>query len=83
MAKKEIKEKVRYYDDGRTIADMSGVGGGSRLRDRNPLRPRLSFKEVWKTYWSAVKMMIGPMLIFIAVLFAAYLITWFIFAFLL
>ena len=77
------KEKVRYYDDGRTIADMSNVGGGNRLSDRNPNRPRPSFKEVWKTYWNAVKMMIGPMIIFIAVLFAAYLITWFIFAFLL
>ena len=83
MAKKEKKEKVRYYDDGRTIADMSGVGGGSRLRDRNPYRPRPAFKEVWKTYWNAVKMMIGPMLIVIAILFSAYLITWFVFAFLL
>ena len=76
------KEKVRYYDDGRTIADMSGVSGGSRLNDRNSYRHRPSFKEVWKTYWNAVKMMIGPMLIFIAVITAAYLITWFIFTFL-
>ena len=83
MAKKEKKEKVRYYDDGRTIADMSGVTGGSRLHDHNPYRPRGFYKEAWKTYWNAVKMMIGPMLIFIAVLGAAYLITWFIFAFLL
>jgi hypothetical protein len=83
MAKKEKKEKVRYYDDGRTLADMSNVSGGSRLHDHNPYRPKGFYKEVWKTYWNAVKMMIGPMLIFIAILLAAYLITWFIFAFLL
>ena len=83
MAKKEKKEKIRYYDDGRTIADMSGVTGGSRLYDHNPYRHRGFYKEAWKTYWNAVKMMIGPMIIFIAVLFATYLITWFVFAFLL
>ena len=83
MGKNKKKEKVRYYDDGRTIADMSGVSGGSRLHDRNPLRPRSTAKEKWNTYWAAVKMMIGPMIITIAILFAASLIAYFVFAFLL
>ena len=59
MAKK--KEKVTYIDDGRTLADMSGVPG-RRLGRRNPNAPRPSAKEVWGTYWNAVKMMFLPML---------------------
>ena len=60
------KEKVTYIDDGRPLADMSAVGRSSRLNDRNPYRPAPKFKDVWKTYWSAVKMMIKPMLVVIA-----------------
>lgn len=63
MARKK-KEKIRYIDDGRTIADMSGVGGG-RLPQRNPLLPRASLKEQWQTYIAAVKMMLTPMLVVI------------------
>ena len=73
MGKK--KEKITYVDDGRTLADMSGVGG-SRLTDRNPHRPRPAFKEVWKTYWSAVKMMVKPMLVVIAALCVMYLLAY-------
>ena len=46
MGKK--KEKFTYVDDGRTIADMSGITG-PRLGKRNPYSPGPSFKEVWKT----------------------------------
>jgi len=56
------KEKVRYYDDGRTVADMSGVKD-RRLPGGDPLRPRATAKEKWDTYWNAVKMMFGPMLV--------------------
>lgn len=73
MGKK--KEKVTYIDDGRTLADMSNVGG-KRLSDRNPLRPRPDAKEVWKTYWSAVKMMFVPMLFFMAGLGILYLVAY-------
>jgi hypothetical protein len=73
MGKK--KEKITYVDDGRTIADMSGVGG-SRLSDRNPYRPAPKFKDVWKTYWSAVKMMVKPMLVVIAALVVVYLLAY-------
>ena len=69
------KEKITYVDDGRTIADMSGVGG-SRLNDRNPYRPRPKFKDVWKTYWNAVKMMVKPMLVVIGVLCVVYLLAY-------
>ena len=80
MGKK--KEKITYVDDGRTIADMSGVQGGPRLGDRNPYRPRPSFKEVWKTYWGAVKMMFVPMLTVICALAILYMILTFVFMFL-
>ena len=59
------KEKITYIDDGRTLADMSGVKGGMRLPQRDPYRPRASLKEQWQTYLAAVKMMFTPMLVVI------------------
>ena len=73
MGKK--KEKVTYVDDGRAIADMSGLKSG-RLNDRNPYRPRPKFKDVWTTYWAAVRMMIKPMLVVIAAITVAFLIAY-------
>ena len=76
MAKK--KKKIRYVDDGRTIADMSGVGG-SRVPKRKPGRPASTWKERRQTYFGAVKMMIGPMLAVIVALVVIYMILWLIF----
>ena len=76
MGKK--KEKFTYVDDGRTIADMSGITG-PRLGKRNPYSPGPSFKEVWKTYWNAVKMMVGPMITVICALGVIYMILYFVF----
>lgn len=73
MGKK--KEKIKYVDDGRPIADMSGVSGG-RLGNRNPYRPSPKFKDVWHTYWAAVRMMIKPMLVVIAFLAVFYLLAY-------
>ena len=78
MGKKQKKEKVRYVDDGRTIADMSGVKSGPRL-GRDPLRPRPKAKDVWTTYWNAVKMMFGPMLVVLVILSIAYMILYLLF----
>ena len=77
MGKKK-KEKVIYVDDGRTVADMSGVSG-PRLGRRNPYAPRASAKEIWKTYWNAVKMMVGPMLVVITALAVIYMVLYLIF----
>ncbi len=71
MAKKK-KEKITYVDDGRTIADMSGLSS-----NRNNWTKRgttSSPKEIWRTYWSAVKMMIKPMLVTIGFICAVFLI---------
>lgn len=79
MAKK--KEKVKYIDDGRTIADMSGLRTGPRLKS-NPYRPPLKAKEVMKTYFAAVKMMFMPMLIVIVAICIIFMILRTIFMFL-
>lgn len=78
MAKK--KDKMKYIDDGRTIADMSGVRTGPRLSS-NPYRPPLKFKEVLKTYFSAVKLMFVPMLVVIVGIIIIYMILFVIFSF--
>ena len=76
MGKK--KEKIQYVDDGRTIADMSGITG-PRLGKRNPYQPRPSAKEIWNTYWNAVKMMIVPMITVACALGVIYMILYFVF----
>lgn len=76
MAKK--KEKVTYIDDGRTVADMSGVSSGFRLR-RNAAMPHPKFKDVLKTYFGAVKMMFVPMLVVICALIVIYMLMSFLF----
>lgn len=79
MAKK--KEKIKYIDDGRTIADMSGVHTGPRLRS-NPYRPPLKFKEVVKTYFAALKLMFMPMLAMVVGICVIYMILYAVFFFL-
>ena len=78
--KKTPKEKVTYYDDGSTVVDMSNVTApGERRRDKNP-KPRSTARETWTTYWAAVKKMIGPMLIVLAVMTAVFLFLYFVVA---
>lgn len=73
---KKKKEKIRYIDDGRTVADMSGVHDRMSWAKRGTTS---SPREIWKTYWSAVKMMFLPMLVFIGCLGLIYLIITIIF----
>ena len=76
MGKK--KEKVTYVDDGRTIAHMSGTQSGFRL-SKGAYRPAPKAKDVWKTYWGAVKMMFVPMLVVICGIIILYMLLSFIF----
>ena len=73
MAEKKKKEKVKYIDDGRTIADMSNVGpyGGYNGRRSNS-----TFREKWRTYWQAVKLMFIPMLVVIGIISISYLLMY-------
>ena len=90
--KKQKKKKVKtvYIDDGSTIADMSGVNGarprafGSRpdsdgKRNNSQYAPPYSgnkFTDSVRTYFQAVKLMIVPMLVTMAIIAAAFLIVW-------
>ena len=71
---KKKKEKVTYIDDGRTIADMSGVGFGGYARDKN--RPKSRARDKWRTYWEAVKMMFIPMLMVLGVISVTFLLLY-------
>lgn len=75
MAKKK-KEKVIYVDDGRSLADMSAF----RKDNVKPDQSHGTSKDRWNTYWDAVKMMFGPMLVVIVCLCIVYMITWFLFS---
>ncbi len=76
MAKK--KKKIHYVDDGRTIADMSQVRGGRSSGGKNRVSTS-TWKERKETYFSAVKMMVGPMLTVIVALGVIYMILWLLF----
>ena len=75
MGIKNKKEKIVYVDDGRSIADMSGIS--SPGLSGKPSQYRASFKEQWQTYFSAVKLMFKPMLFVIGALCAAYGVLYF------
>lgn len=70
--KKKKKDKVKYVDDGRTIADMSGIRR-SRFWSNGT---KSSFKEQSKTFFGAMKMMFVPMLITIGIISLAFLLTY-------
>ena len=56
--KKKRKPKTVYYDDGRSIADMSAIRG------KEPAGAvRSGWREKWRTYFQSVKMMLLPMLV--------------------
>jgi len=79
--KKSKKEKITYVDDGRTIADMSGISGGRSTRDDDFVyhgkgQVGNSFKDRWHTYINAVKMMIAPMLVTIGFLILAFVLVY-------
>ncbi len=76
MGKK--KEKITYIDDGRTLADMSGLSGPRLSRDS--IKPAPKFKDAWATYWNAVKMMFLPMLAVIGGLVIIYGVMYLIFS---
>lgn len=69
MKREKKKNTVTCVDDGRTVADMSRVRGGfDWLRQGT----RSTMREIWHTYWSAVKMMFRPMLVVVGFLCAVF-----------
>ena len=69
---KEKKPKVKYIDDGRTIADMSALRGV----DKRYTGPKGGFRASLNTYWNAVKLMFVPMMVTIGIICLAFLIMW-------
>lgn len=76
MREKKKKEKIIYIDDGRTIADMSGLPQRAAWAKKGTTS---SFKDIWRTYWQATRMMLMPTLIAVGILTVAFLIVWLIF----
>ncbi len=76
MGKKK-KDKITYIDDGRTIADMSGISKGRMEWTKHGTSS--SPKEIWNTYWAAVKMCFKPMLVVIGFLVVIYIAATFLF----
>jgi hypothetical protein len=76
MAKKK-KEKIVYYDDNSTLVDMSSVTRNGKKAPPRPPRTRSTFKDQWRTYWSAVKMMVIPMCVALLLLAIMYLVIMF------
>ena len=89
MSDNKKKKKEKYYDDGRTIADMSPLyGKKSESSDGeepeyhgNPglfgsYRPGHTPKDWVKTYWQTVKLMVVPMLVTMGVISIAFLVLW-------
>ncbi|MBQ8740608.1 MAG: hypothetical protein IJY79_03555 [Clostridia bacterium] len=74
--KKTKKEKITYIDDGRTIADMSNLPPRANWAKKGTTS---SFKDIWRTYWQATKMMLKPTLVAVGFLVVIYLIVTIIF----
>lgn len=71
---KQKKQKVVYYDDNSPIADMSSVTDiAGRKKRSTDVKPKSTAKEKWTTYFTAVKKMIFPMMVVLAVLLGLYL----------
>lgn len=75
------KEKITYIDDGRTIADMSGLGRKPSTNDRYGYASRSvsTWKEKLQTFFDAMKMMFLPTLVMVGFLCVLFLILYFIF----
>ena len=70
---KKEKNKIEYVDDGRTIADMSALGGSQK---KSQPRQRATYREMFETYIAAVKRMFLPMLVVLGIIAAAFLIIY-------
>ena len=75
MAKKK-KEKITYIDDGRSFADLSNVHGLGGDIKFSKIGTTSSPRDIWNTYWDAVKFMFKPMLVVIGFLCVLFLLTY-------
>ena len=78
MGKKKKKEKVIYYDDGSSVADMSKLASKPKL-EYEGTEPIGSFKARSQTFFGAMKMMFMPMLMVICGLCILYMLLYLLF----
>ncbi len=74
--KKKKKQKITYVDDGRSLADMSGVGGRRSSGLGGPDLSHGTRKDQTRTFLNAMKMMVVPMLVTMGIITAAFGIMW-------
>ena len=75
------KEKITWVDDGRTIADMSGVGGRGYTDPKEskyarPSRYSAPMKEKLRTFFDAMGFMLLPTLAIVGLLCLTFLIVY-------
>lgn len=68
------KEKITYIDDGSTVADMRGTTRNGDKSGYKPPRRRSTFSEKMSTYFAAMRAMVLPMLVVLAVMTGMYLV---------
>lgn len=78
MGKKK-KEKIRYYDDGSTVSDMSAL---SPKKKTPPHTGGNTAKDRATTFFGAMKMMLVPMITVICGLCIVYMLVYLLFFFL-
>lgn len=81
---KKKKEKVTYIDDGRTIADMSGINGRGYTPPKKdgyakPVRYRAPLREQLRTFFDAMGFMLLPTLAIVGILILAFAIVYLLF----
>ena len=81
MAEKPQKKQTTYVDDGRPLADMSGVDAGLGRFFRSDGPSTGSFRDRMGTFWAAFKMMLLPTLVFGGALAVLYGIIYLLFRF--
>ena len=72
MKKRSKKEKIVYIDDGRTIADMSGLSSTPHWTKQGTTS---SVRDILRTYFGAMRMMLLPTLAVCGFLLTAFLIV--------
>lgn len=73
---KKKKEKITYIDDGRSLADMSGLSSGVDMSSRHTSSP---VKEIVRTYINATKMMLLPTAVAVGFIVVIYILVYFVF----
>ena len=81
MADKKKQEKTTYVDDGRSIADMSGVDAGFSRFFRSDGPSTGTFWDRWHTFLAAFRMMLLPTLVFSGALALLYGVLYLLFRF--